>query len=213
VFCTSHVTRHRTGVASWTSFNSRTVRGNLDKSHVLVGQTFFPHLTTPNFCSFMRVFAPENFLEPARGHLHVLVNYLSSIFVKATFARSVVATLNIRTCVCLRSSFLYEDLFFWRVLPRTALWEELFVGTFYVWHDFRFAVKCSSRIYTEKFLGGFEFVPCRSGKKFLWNWTQPFWSLKRAYRTQLQTCIICRFYPEKFIFLWCVFVYKDAEGK
>ena len=95
VFCVSHVTCHRTGVDSWTSFSSRTVRCSLGKIHVLVGHTFFspPHLTTSNFCSFMSVFAPETFSEPAHGHLHVLVNYLSTIFVKATFARPVVATL------------------------------------------------------------------------------------------------------------------------
>jgi hypothetical protein len=43
----------------------------------------------------MSVFAPESFLEPAHDHLHVLVNYLSTIFVKATFARPVVAAFDI----------------------------------------------------------------------------------------------------------------------
>ena len=40
---------------------------------------------------------------------------------------------------------------FGRILLSTALWEEMFVGTFYVWHDCRFAVKCWSRIYIVSF--------------------------------------------------------------
>jgi len=62
----------------------------------------------------MSVFAAVNSLEPAHGHLHVLVNCLSIIFVKATFARPVVATLDIELAFvsCLR--FFMRIIFFQR---------------------------------------------------------------------------------------------------
>ena len=63
-----------------------------------------------------------------------------------------------------------------------------------------------------KVLGRFDFVPCRSDKNFLWNRTQPFWSMKRAYRTQLQTCTICRFYPENFILCIMCLCVKIRKG-
>ena len=39
-----------------------------------------------------------------------------------------------------------------------------------------------------------------------------FCSLKRAYRTQLQTCIICRFYPENFILYSVCLCVKIQKG-
>ena len=44
LFCVLHVTWHRTGVVSWTSFSCRAMRGNSGKSHVLVGKTFLPQI-------------------------------------------------------------------------------------------------------------------------------------------------------------------------
>jgi hypothetical protein len=140
VFCVLHVTWHRTGVARWTSFISRTVRGNLGKSHVLVGQTFFfPHLTTSDLCSFMSVCSRSR--SPSRACK--LPEYY---FCKGSFRDARSGHSWHRTCVCLRSAFLCEDIF-------CAFYPGPHYGKKYLSARFtsNTTVGCCSGIYTERF--------------------------------------------------------------
>jgi len=100
-------------------------------------------------------------------------------------------------------------IFFWGggggVLPRTALWEEMLVGTFYVWHDCRFAGKCWSRIYTESFW--VDLILYRVGqiktfcetelRRFVTEKGLPY-AVTDLYNRQIL--------PWAFYFMWCVLV-------